>query len=127
MALPTGTISMSQVNVELGYAATTTISLNQADVRALAGVPSGTISMSNLQGKAVLPFTSIQRGTSYQGAAVGISSVDTSKSIINPTGYDSFSGNNPSGGYAFASSTQITFPQDGATGKTFGWEVIEFF
>jgi hypothetical protein len=51
MTLPTGTISMSQVNTELGLSATTTISLNQANVRALAGVPSGTISMNNLRGK----------------------------------------------------------------------------
>ena len=42
---------MSQVNVELLHAATATISLNQADVRQLAGVPAGTISMSDLQGK----------------------------------------------------------------------------
>ncbi|NBS70115.1 hypothetical protein EBT31_14570, partial [bacterium] len=42
---------MSQVNTELGIPSTTTISLDQANVRALAGVPSGTISMSNLQGK----------------------------------------------------------------------------
>lgn len=51
MTLPTGTISMSQVNTELGYASTATISLNDAAVRSLAGVPSGAISMSNLQGK----------------------------------------------------------------------------
>ena len=51
MTLPVGTISMSQVNTELGLPSTTNISLNQANVRALAGVPSGTISMSNLQGK----------------------------------------------------------------------------
>lgn len=51
MTLPTGQISMSQVNTELGLASTTTISLNQTNVRTLAGVPSGQISMSNLQGK----------------------------------------------------------------------------
>jgi len=51
MTLPTGTISMSQVNTELGYSSTATISLNDTAVRSLAGVPSGTISMSNLQGK----------------------------------------------------------------------------
>ena len=51
MTLPTGTISMSQVNVELQLSATTPISLNQASVRSLAGVPSGTISMNNLRGK----------------------------------------------------------------------------
>jgi hypothetical protein len=46
-----GTISLSQVNTELGIAATTAISLNQANVRTLAGVPSGTIGMANLYGK----------------------------------------------------------------------------
>ena len=51
MTLPTGTISMSQVNVELQLSATTPISLNQASVRLLADVPSGTISMNNLRGK----------------------------------------------------------------------------
>ena len=51
MTLPVGTISMSQVNVELQLSATTPISLNQANVRDLAGVPSGTISMNNLRGK----------------------------------------------------------------------------
>jgi len=43
---------MSQVNVELNLASTTTISLNQTNVRTLAGVPTGTISMNNLRGKA---------------------------------------------------------------------------
>jgi hypothetical protein len=51
MTLPVGTISMSQVNTELGLPATTLISLNQTNVRTLAGVPSGTISMNDLRGK----------------------------------------------------------------------------
>lgn len=51
MALPVGTISMSQVNTELKNTATATISLNDAKVRSLAGRPSGTISMSDLRGK----------------------------------------------------------------------------
>ena len=42
---------MSQVNVELFRSSTAQISLNESDVRTLAGVPSGTISMDNLRGK----------------------------------------------------------------------------
>jgi hypothetical protein len=52
MPLPSsGEISLNQVNTELAIPATTTISLNQTNVRTLAGVPSGQISMANLQGK----------------------------------------------------------------------------
>jgi hypothetical protein len=58
MTLPTGTISLSQVNVELLKSATATISLNDADVRALAAVPSGLIDLQDLQGKsAVFAYT----------------------------------------------------------------------
>lgn len=52
MALPVGQIDLGQVNTELGITpATTTIQMNQANVRTLAGVPTGAISMQNLQGK----------------------------------------------------------------------------
>lgn len=53
MPLPSsGSISLSQVNVELNKSATTTTSLNDTDVRTLFQVASGTISMSNGYGKA---------------------------------------------------------------------------
>lgn len=57
MPTPTGTISMSDVNTELGLTSTATISLNDAAVRTLAGVASGTISMDNLRGKSNVSFT----------------------------------------------------------------------
>jgi len=59
MTLPvSGPISLSAVNTELGLSATATISLNQASVRGLAGVPSGAISLNNLYGKSnVFAFT----------------------------------------------------------------------
>ena len=52
MALPaSGAISLNNVNVELGLSGTAAITMNDSAVRSLAGVPSGQISMSNLQGK----------------------------------------------------------------------------
>lgn len=56
MTLPTGTISMSEVNAELGRASSATTSLDEKNVRTTAaqisgtGVLSGTISMNNLRG-----------------------------------------------------------------------------
>lgn len=56
MTLPTGTISMSQVNTELGRSSTASISLGESAVRTLAGVPSGAISMNDLRGKSNVTF-----------------------------------------------------------------------
>lgn len=56
MALPaSGSISMNQVNVELGAAGTTQRSLNDAAVRTLFGKASGQISMSDGWGKSNFP------------------------------------------------------------------------
>lgn len=48
-----GAISINNINVELEKAGTTTSSLGQSDFRSLAGVASGTISMSNFYGKSL--------------------------------------------------------------------------
>ncbi len=68
MVLPTGTISMSQVNTELGRSATATISLGESAVRSLAGVPSGAISMNDLRGKSAVTF--MPEGGTSAGSAV---------------------------------------------------------
>ena len=59
MTTPTGTISLSDVNVELGRSSTASINMNESAVRTLAGVGgSGTIiSMNDLRGKSNLAAT----------------------------------------------------------------------
>lgn len=53
MALPSsGALSLSMVNTELNRSASAAISMNDADVRALFGKPSGVISLSDGYGKA---------------------------------------------------------------------------
>lgn len=52
MTLPlSGTISMSEIDVELSYPATQILSLGQTDARQLADVPAGVISLSDFYGK----------------------------------------------------------------------------
>jgi len=51
MATPSSTIALSDVNTELARTTNSVISLNDTTVRTLAGVASGTISMSDLRGK----------------------------------------------------------------------------
>ena len=65
MTLPTGTITMNQVNVELGNPGTSNISLNDADVRDLAEIPSGTISMDDLRGKSAFSGVTATGGSTY--------------------------------------------------------------
>lgn len=59
MPTPTGTIALSDVNVELGRSSTASINMNESAVRSLAGVGgSGTIiSMNDLRGKSNLGAT----------------------------------------------------------------------
>jgi hypothetical protein len=51
MPTPSGQISLSDVNVELGLPSTNLISMNNTIVRTLAGAASGTITMGGLRGK----------------------------------------------------------------------------
>lgn len=77
--LSTGTISLSEVNTNLSIGSTTNISLNQANVRSIAGIPSGTISMNNLRGKTsysqTLATFSTTGGTQYYTIPSGVTTI----------------------------------------------------
>lgn len=66
MALPSSfPISVSQINVELGRASTAPFDIQGSAERALAGVPSGPISMSNFLGKSSYTALSMSFVNSY--------------------------------------------------------------
>lgn len=124
MTLPAGQISLSEVNVELNLSPTATISLNDAAVRSLAGVPSGQISMSNLQGKSNNPyfFASLasdvygydiavdSSGNIYQGNNLGPGASKSQVVKINNTGVIQWQRQ--------MSSTDIDYPSVGFVGST---------
>lgn len=125
MALPsTGPISMSQVRTELGLSGA--ISLGQAEVRALAGRLSGSISMSHLRGKSAVNWAatpneavsifatnSEMSGMRSAEASIHFNSVGT----ISGGGYPSINrvGQHGrwDGGDADSSNTQIRFTEVG--------------
>jgi len=79
MALPaSGTISLNQCHIELGASSGSAVSMNDSDMRSLAGVSSGAISLSNFHGKAnELVFAAAfgpQNGYKYQ-ANITVSSI----------------------------------------------------
>ena len=64
MTLPSGTISLSQVNTELDISpSSTTINMGATAVRTLAEQPSGAIAMSDLQGQSNAQFVTATGGT----------------------------------------------------------------
>jgi hypothetical protein len=85
MPLPaSGPISFNNINVELGVAGTTQASLGQASYRALAGVASGQISMSNFYGKAnefTFAIASNQTNANLRTLAVNAGWNQTSKVV----------------------------------------------
>ena len=74
MTTPTGTIGLSDVNVELAKASTATITLNDAAVRSLAGIASGAIDMNSLRGKSSLRIN-------YRNAA-SVTTIGSDKYIV---------------------------------------------
>ena len=63
MTTPSGQISLDDVNIELDIAPGTQINMDSAPVRGLAEVPTGAISMSDLQGKSNAQFVAATGGT----------------------------------------------------------------
>lgn len=70
MTLPTGQISLSQVNTELGLSATAQIDMNMTSLRTLFGVSSGQISMSNGQGKSAVALPVITKQTTVVSSEI---------------------------------------------------------
>lgn len=73
MTLPaSGLITMANVNVELGKPSSTSpVSLNELQVRALAGLMTGTISMDNLHGKTAHTLAAGSSGNGHLGYQAG--------------------------------------------------------
>ncbi len=114
MTLPvSGLISLSQVNVELGFASNTLISLNQAAVRTLFAKPSGTIALSDGYSKSA-PFVfnpTIGTTQNYNLKAAAIAAgwnQTTPLSCTATVSPGAVVGSSSTGAYAF--DTGITFP-----------------
>lgn len=75
MTTPTGQISLADVNTELGYSSTAQIGMNDSAVRTLAGVPSGAISMQNLQGKSNRVSISYTYSANTANASLDLSTI----------------------------------------------------
>lgn len=128
-----GTISIANINTELGVASTTTRSLNDAAARTLAGIPSGTISLSSFYGKSNVTFTP-NGGTSSETAvqleqtgAGGSVSLTISCSIpanwtISRTGTTT-GANYPTGTYNSLSSIQLTLTNNTTFIRSTQWVI----
>lgn len=74
MTLPsTGTISFEDINVELGRSPTAPISLNDPEVREMAGKPTGIISLADLRGKSAYITMNVGKKDVYGNIIAGYS------------------------------------------------------
>ena len=68
-----GTTTNRSINLELGRSATATSSLNETALRNLAGVSSGTISLSNFYGKSADNFEGFVTNGNYEASSTTLS------------------------------------------------------
>lgn len=119
MTLPaSGQIDLNSVNIELGFAGTAQISLNDTAVRNLAGIPSGAISLNDLHGARFWARPSTY-STSGSGGTVSNASYvyDTSGTNID-TVTDAVI-NNPSGAaYSWPKTFSVTYSGFGSVTKS---------
>lgn len=116
MTTPTGTITMADVNVELGLSSTAQISLNDTNVRALAGIMSGAISMNNLRGKT---WTKYVAAGASQGTSLGLSVYPWSSSGFG-TKYTLPANWTSAFGYGIAANSTSTAIAVGSNSSTLG-------
>lgn len=104
-----GSTTARSINVELGRSATATSNMGETDLRSLAGVSSGAISMSNFYGKSNYKFITtitIEAKTIFGQAFRGFGSVGNPSS---PTTFGS------------ASDTTVDLYSDTPSGNNFGF------
>lgn len=108
-------ISMSQINTELGLATTTSHSLDAADMRLLAGVASGAISISDFYSKIYRVIISY---TITSNTADVVMRTLANTTVWNQTTPCNFTLTNNTNIYCYASSTGVYAMSTGATWPT---------
>ena len=122
-----GTTTDRSINVELGRSATATSNMGETDLRSLAGVASGAISMSNFYGKSnydwVVTVTNQSAtifGQSFQGyGSVGNPSSPTTFGSATDTTCDLYS-DNPSFQWYSVNNNPTSFYINSSTGTPTG-------
>jgi hypothetical protein len=87
MTLPSsGKISIGDINEELGRARTTKAALGDADLRALAGVPSGLIKLLDFYGKSFITLEPNHNFGAISSIQLGLSGAPNTAITFNSTG-----------------------------------------